>query len=77
MFAEDVVPAEDEVGSSKWYKTLSSYSYHSVSAFGSSTGTLIGVSISGCSVTSKRIHNHYSETACESLKCLFGSIGPP
>ena len=60
MFAEDVVPAEDEVGSCKWYKTLSSASYHSVSALGSSTGTLIGVSISGSSVVPKHIHNRDS-----------------
>ena len=68
MFAEDVVPAEDEVGSSKWYKKGSSYSYHSVSALGSSTGTLIGASISCCSVASKHIHNHDSRQPVVNLR---------
>ena len=40
--------------------TLSFASYHSVSALGSSTGTLIGVSISSCSVVPKQIHNRDS-----------------
>ena len=47
MLAEDVVPADDEVGFRQFFEIAISTSYHSVSALGSSTGTFIGTSISG------------------------------
>ena len=48
MLAEDVVPTNDEVGFCQLFEMIVSASYHSVSASGSSTGTLIGIFISSC-----------------------------